>query len=304
MAVEYLARQKALAAPEVQNDDELKATGTKELAAAKEQLEKALKRAYQHVAYLAQPDPDGDRYLDQVTFDDEHSSPHSTARSSGRAWPSATRSSTPASSPPRHSCTTCATSDYGRTLSDIRAAFYSAPRLPLLVRRRPRPAAGDLRRRQRGPRRDRRRRGVPVAVTAPAQVNLSSTGLRLAKPQPAEPVPSPGTGGGDNETTGGHDQTPSGGGVNDTPGSPGAPTAPTPAATERQITFSFTQNLLANQSSADDLANAFKTLYTALDERNISYLQATVQMVGDAKTVDGLKSLLDQVGIHANVKDM
>jgi hypothetical protein len=73
MAVEYLARKKTLAAPEIQADDELKATGTKELTAAKEQLEKAIKRAYQHVAYLAQPDPEGERQLEQVTFDDEHS---------------------------------------------------------------------------------------------------------------------------------------------------------------------------------------------------------------------------------------
>lgn len=115
---------------------------------------------------------------------------------------------------------------------------------------------------------------------------------------------SPGPAGVGTETTGGHEQPPSGGGGNDTPGSPGAPTPPPPAATERQISFSFTQNLLANQSSADDLANAFKTLYTALDERNISYLQATLQMVGDATTVDALKAVLDQIGIQANVKDM
>src|SRR5664279_5064613 len=72
MAVEYLARHKALAAPEVQNDAELKQIGTKDLADAKVKFEAHLKRAYQHVAYLAQPDPDGERFLDQVTFDDEH----------------------------------------------------------------------------------------------------------------------------------------------------------------------------------------------------------------------------------------
>ncbi|MFE0536388.1 hypothetical protein ACFW20_20445 [Streptomyces nigra] len=74
--------------------------------------------------------------------------------------------------------------DYGKTLSDIRAAFYSAPRLPLLY-------GGD---------RDLQQAiydavsqglisivdgaGTEVAVTAPGQVNLSSTGLRLARPQP------------------------------------------------------------------------------------------------------------------------
>ena len=55
---------------------------------------------------------------------------------------------------------------------------------------------------------------------------------------------------------------------------------------------------------ADDLANAFKTLYTALDERKSATCKATLQMVGAATTVDALKALLDQVGIQANVKDM
>lgn len=74
--------------------------------------------------------------------------------------------------------------DYGKTLSDIRAAFYSAPRLPL-------PYHGD---------RDLQQAiydavhevllsvvdaaGTEVAVTAPGQVNLTGTGLRIAKPPP------------------------------------------------------------------------------------------------------------------------
>jgi len=303
MAVEFIARQKALTAPEVQNDADLKQMGTKDLADAKVKFETHLKRAYQHVAYLAQPDPDGDRFLDQVTFDDEHSS----ALDGTIVWKSLAERDKVFDNgqfTARALVHNLRDIDYGKTLSDIRAAFYSAPRLPLLYN-------GD---------RDLQQAiydavsadlvaivdgaGVSVAVTAAAQVNLSSTGLRLAKPQPKEPAPSPGTGGGETETTGGHEQTPSGGGDNDTPGSPGAPTPSTPVATERPITFSFTQNLLANQSSADDLANAFKTLYTALDERNISYLQATLQMVGDATTTNALKALLDQIGIQAAIKDM
>jgi hypothetical protein len=241
--------------------------------------------------------------LDQVTFDDEHSS----ALDGTIVWKSLAERDKVFDNgqfTARALVHNLRETDYGKTLSDIRAAFYSAPRLPLLYNgdRDLQQAiydavSGDLVAIVDGA-------GVSVAVTAAAQVNLSSTGLRLAKPQPAEPVPSQGAGGGGTETTGGHEQPPGGGGVNDTPGSPGAPAPPTPAATERQINFSFTQNLLANQSSADDLANAFKTLYTALDERNISYLQATLQMVGDATTVDALKALLDQIGIQANVKDM
>lgn len=303
MAVEYIARQKALAAPEVQNDAELKQTGTKDLADSKAKFEAHLKRAYQHVAYLAQPDPDADRFLDQVTFDDEHSS----ALDGTIVWKSlAERDKVfdDGQFTARALVHNLRDGDYGRTLADIRAAFYSAPRLPLLYN-------GD---------RDLQQAiydavsadlvaiidgvGVPVAVTAATQVNLSSTGLRLAKPQSMDQVPAAGTGSEESGNTEGHQPSPSGAAVDDTPVSPGNPAPPTPAATERQINFSFTQNLLANQSSADDLANAFKTLYTALDERNISYLQGTLQMVGAATTVDALKALLDQVGIQANVKDM
>lgn len=68
-ATEYIARQKALAAPEVQLDEELKAVGTKELATAREQLIKNLRRAYQHIVFLGQPDPDAERSLEQITFD-------------------------------------------------------------------------------------------------------------------------------------------------------------------------------------------------------------------------------------------
>lgn len=126
LAVEYLARQKALAAPEVQNDDELKATGTKELTTARQQLEKAIKRAYQHVVYLAQPDPDGERYLDQLTFDEDNL----TALDGTMVWKGlADRDKVFdagqfGARPLLHNLRD---QDYGKTLSDIRAAFYSAP---------------------------------------------------------------------------------------------------------------------------------------------------------------------------------
>jgi hypothetical protein len=42
---------------------------------------------------------------------------------------------------------------------------------------------------------------------------------------------------------------------------------------EKQVAFSFTSNLLANPDNADTFAALFKTLYMALDERQISYLQ-------------------------------
>lgn len=301
MAVEFLARQKALAAPEVQNDAELKQAGTKDLAESKIKFETQLKRAYQHVAYLAQPDPDGERFLDQVTFDDEHSS----ALDGTIVWKALAEKSKVFDNgqfSARALVHNLRDSDYGRTLADIRAAFYSAPRLPLLYN-------GE---------RDLQHAiydavtgglvdivdgsGVAVAVTAAGQVNLSSTGLRLAKSQPTAPKPT------DDDTLlrdWGHPLSPTTVSTPTTPERTTTVSTPSsPSALERQISFSLTQNLLANQASADDLANAFKTLYTALDERSISYLQATMQLVGDAASVDALKALLDHIGIQGIVKDM
>jgi hypothetical protein len=210
VAVEYLARRKALDAPEVQNDQELKAAGTRELAAAKEQLEKATRRAYQHVCYLAQPDPEGERYLDQLSFEDEQSS----ALDGTMVWKALAERDKALDAGQfgtKALLHHLREGDYGRSLSDIRAAFYNAPRMPLLY-------GGD---------RDLQQAiydavvdglldvvdgsGSSVAVTAPGQVNLASTGLRLAepapKPEPGEEDLPPEEGGGQNI-----DRRPTGGG--------------------------------------------------------------------------------------------
>lgn len=102
-----------------------------ELTGAKEQLEKAVKRAYQHVAFLAQPDPDGERGLDQVTFDDEHS----TSLDGTIVWKALAERDKVFDAGAFNAKAlvhNLRDGDYGRTLSDLRAAFYSAPRLPLL----------------------------------------------------------------------------------------------------------------------------------------------------------------------------
>lgn len=313
VATEYLARQKALAAPEVQADEELKATGTLELRTAKDQLEKALKRAYQHVAFLAQPDPDGDRYLDQLTFDDDNF----TALDGTIVWKGLAARDKVFDSGQFNSKAllhNLRDQDYGRTLSDIRAAFYSAPRLPLLY-------AGD---------RDLQQAiydavreglltvvggaGTEVAVTAPNQINLVSTGLRLAKPQSATCAQcgqaahegdcptgqataadrpagfAPGTG----------TQGPTAG---DKP-TPAPEDGAEPPARDKQVAFSFTSNLLASEDSSDGFAALFRDFYMALDERQISYLQGTIQLVVRAEAAEHMQDRLNQLGIKVTSKEL
>lgn len=313
MAVEYLARQRALAAPEIQNDDELKAVGTKELSEAKQQLEKSIKRAYQHVVFLAQPDPNGERYLDQLTFDEENL----TALDGTSVWKGlASRDKVfdAGQFSAKALLHNLRDQDYGKTLSDIRAAFYSAPRLPLLY-------GGD---------RDLQQAiydavnqgllsivdgaGAEVAVTAPSQVNLSSTGLRLAKPlskvcagcgesahegeceKKADPKSDRATG----DISGSSDISDS----SDSVSLGGNGASDHSAAKDQQVAFSFTSNLLASAEDADKYAALFRAFYMSLDERQISYLQGTIQMVLQAEAAEQLREQLHQLGINAAFKDI
>ena len=313
LAAEYLARSKALAAPEVQADEDLKATGTRELKAAREQLEKSLRRAYQHVAFLVQPDPDGERYLDQHTFDDDTL----TALNGTMVWKALAEKDKVFDVSQFNAQAllhNLREQDYGKTLSDLRAAFYSAPRLPLLY-------GGDQDLRQAiydavsikklsivdgG--------GTEVAVTAPGQVNLTSTGLRVARPQPvacpschqaAHVGPCPGsTGGSGGSSTGGSDPTQEGGGGNSTSGATTAGTdGPRPPA-DKQINLSFTSNLLASPDAADRFAALFKALYMALDERQMSYLQGTLNLVVESDAAEQLRVVFDELRISATFRDL
>ncbi len=317
VAAEYLARSKALAAPEVQADDELKATGNKELAAAKDQLEKALKRAYQHVAYVAQPDPDGDRYLDQLTFDDDTL----TALNGTIVWKGlADRDKVfDAGQFGSHALLhNLREQDYGKTLSDIRAAFYSAPRLPLLYE-----SDRDLQQAiydavSQGLLRIVDAAGTAVEVTTPGQVNLTSTALRIAAPSPTPASEGDGAAsdGGQGEAhAGGSGSTTAAGtagaGATATAAGTGAAAGAgaggqaTPAASaDRQVAFSFTSNLLAGAETADGFAALFRAFYMALDERQISYLQGTLQLVANSSVVDQIQPLLNDLGITVTIKEL
>src|SRR5207245_10194232 len=143
--------------------------------------------------------------------------------------------------------------------------------------------------------------GTDVAVTAPGQVNLTSAGLRLAKPAPQTcpdcgrpthtgPCPTAVVDGATSTETGsetiGGAQGPGATGPDDGP--TGDPDNKTPAVKEKQVAFSFTSNLLASPDNADTFAALFKTLYMALDERQISYLLGTLQLVVDASVASEL----------------
>jgi Protein of unknown function (DUF499) len=316
LAVDYLAKQRALAAPEVQNDNELRETGASELEAARDQLTKTVKRAYRHVVYVVQPDQDGERYLDQLTFDGENE----TALNGTLVWKGlAERDKVFGQGEfgARALLHNLRDQDYGRTLSDVRTAFYSAPRLPLLY-------SGDSDLQQaihdavsQGLLTIVDGAGAEVAVTAPGQVNLLSAGLRLARPQPQVcptcsqsahegecpavadiadrgDVHSGGIGSGSRVGSGGRESTAATADVD----------ASQTVARERQVAFSFTSNLLDSSENADRLAALFRAFYIALDERQINYMQGTIQLIMQAKAAGQIQQELNEMGIGATFREI
>ena len=297
VATEYVARERALQAPEVQADEDLKSTGTRELAEARDKLERAVKRAFQHVAYLAQPDPDLERRLEVVTFDDENQ----TSLDGTQVWKALVSSEKAFDSgqfTARALVHNLRASDYGRPLAEIRDSFFNTPRLPLLHS-----GERDLQQAiheavQEGLINVTDGDGTPVAVTQAGQVNLGSTTLRLSLPEP-ESVDTDGEGTGSvGSTSGGRGDTTSQGG--DGPGSSGGDSQ---QPTEKFLTFPLVGSLLEAGDKADALASLFLALYQAVDEQKASYAAGTLQFVLDAEVAERIAQQARNLGLHVTIRD-
>jgi DNA-binding SARP family transcriptional activator len=68
--------------------------------------------------------------------------------------------------------------------------------------------------------------------------------------------------------------------------------------------FSFTNNLLGDAANSDNFAVLFKAFYMALDERKISYIQATINLVASPDSAEEIKEHLDRLGVTAIIKNM
>lgn len=295
IATEFLARERVLEAPEVQADELLRDKARENRNEAKKRMETALKRAYQHVVYLSQPDLDSDRELGQITFDDDAQSSldgalvwkalvaHEKAYDQGDFTAKALL----------HQLRDV---DYGRPLSEIRDAFWQTPRLPLLhtgeaelrhaiydaVR------AGDLR--------VVTRDGTDVAVTGPNEINLQSQSLVLAKPVPAEPDPTP------NDDESDDPKPPPGPGP--TPADPEKkPPHPTRAEKEQEVSLSILKRFEGEDEAIDNTAALLRLLYEAIEANGSSYLHGTLRVIVDSAWAEQIAEAAKSAGITAVVRD-
>lgn len=293
LVVEYLAWERALEAPEVSGDDGLKEQALAKRTEARKQLEIGLKRAYQHLVFLAQPDPDGDRFRDEITFDSDALS----ALDGTHVWKALVgkqKALDTGQLSVKALLHNLRSSDFGRPLSEIRDSFWQAPRLPLLPG-----GETDLRQAIYDAVRESELcivdgAGEEVAVTGVGEINLSSTALRLAKPEAV---------GDQHVASAGNDAA----GTSEVPGTYSGATGgdggtEATAAAEKVVSFTIMKPL-SDPDISDKVAQVFVKLYEIVDQGSASHVQGSVQVVVAADAAPALIARAEELGISVSVRD-
>lgn len=300
IAVEYLAWDRVLGAPEIETDDTLRAQAEAERSEARARLQKALRRAYQHVAYLSQPDPDAPRHLAQVTFDDDSQ----TSLDGGLVWKRLVESEKAFDTgqfTAKALLHQLRDSDYGRPLSELRDSFWQAPRLPLLH-----DGEADIRRALYQAVLDDQLRitlrdGSPVVVTGANEINLASSTLTISRPTDPELTAEPEV-----------ERSPAASVDDDKSSSAADGCGPTPASTvrdepggsqpsEKQVTLTVIQKL--DDSTIDGTAALLRRIYEIIERGDSSYLQGQLRVIVRSQHAAELQALARAAGINAAVQD-
>ena len=295
-ATDYAARQKVLAGPEIETDQDMAARAGTERDQARGRLDDAIKRAFQSVLYLTQPDPMADRSVTQRSLE------HGTLDGSV-IWDElaeAQKTFRPGTFDATALLHNLRDSDYQRPLGEVRDAFWNTPRLSLL------PADGsDLRRAIfQAVREDKlrivRAGGETVVVNDLTGINFNAPTYRLAKPgkEPASPG-APGEGRQGKGDSHGEGQQQRHGPAPQPPGQNGD--EPSPA--EQVFAFSVMKNLVGEPDATDNLAQLFRRLFDLLDRGSISYLQGTLQVQLPSAQAQEIAELAKSMGIAITIRD-
>jgi hypothetical protein len=296
-ATDYAARQKVLAGPEIETDQEMAARAATELGQARARLDDAIQRAFQYALYLTQPDPMADRSATQRSL--EHGTLDGTVIWNELA--EAQKTFRPGTFDATALLHNLRDSDYQRPLAEVRDAFWNTPRLSLL------PADGsDLRRAifqavHEDKLRIVRAGGETVVVNDLTGINYNAPTYRLAKPKPAKPekeLSSPGAPGKGQQGRGdGH-----GDGQRSAAHPPGGDDDLSSPA-EQVFAFSVMKNLASEPNATDNLAQLFRRLFDLLDRGSISYLQGTLQVQLPSAQAQEIAELARSMGIAITIRD-
>jgi hypothetical protein len=73
---------------------------------------------------------------------------------------------------------------------------------------------------------------------------------------------------------------------------------------ERHLSLSPTRNLLSNDDDADNLVALLRSIYVAIDERHVSYLQATMNLLVSEETAQTLIDKASELGISITQREV
>jgi len=311
VAADYLACGRVLEGPEVLEDSDMLMQATSQHDEIRSRLDETIRRAFQHLLYLAQPDPTVEREVAQLNLE------QSTL--SGAAVWEALASAQKVFRPGDFTSTALLhnlrDSDYQRPLSEVRDGFWNTPRLGLLAG-----GVSDLRQAiyaavKEGNLRIVRAGNEAVLVTAPTEINFNAPSYRLAKPLPKPPESDPthpgaATKTGTDPRYGSHgaagSRMPADGATVGSNSAGGSTTEPDDAGhqtIEQRLAFTVMKNLVSEPAAADKLAQVFRRLYDFLDRGSVTYLSATLQASMPALQAQEFAELAQNLGVNVTIRD-
>lgn len=306
VAADYLAYERVMDGPEVQDDADMMRKAATQHDDILSRLDETVRRAFQHVLYLAQPDPTVERTVAQLNLEKDTLYGDVV----WEALAAAQKAFRPGDFTSTALLYNLRDSDYQRPLSEVRDAFWNSPRLGLLPG-----GVSDLRQAiyqavQDGELRIVRAGDEPVAVTAPTEINFNAPSYRLAKPLPKPAEPS------ESEQDGASTKTGTDGTVSPRTSARGATATGAGAAasktkldnggqstTEQRVAFTVMKNLVSEPDAADKLAQLFRRLFDILDRGSVTYLSATLQAHLPAPQAKEIAELAQSLGINVTIRD-
>lgn len=287
-AADYLAYERVLDGPEVESDDDLHAKATEQRDKSRKRLDEYVSRGFQHVLFLAQPDPAVEREVEQRNLEEgtlDGTKIWDLLAQVQKAFPKDKFTG-------RALLHNLRENDYGRPLPEIRDAFWNTPRLALLpageadlkIAIHEAVVAGELR--------IIRAADEDVVVDDPANINLNAPTYRLAKSGP-KPTKAPKPGKSAPLTKKAPTEGGSGSGEPDDQTGPG----------EQILGFTAMKNLTTDPDASELLAQVFRRLFDALDRRSMSYVQFTIQAHMPPEQVEEIRHLVGELGIPVNVRN-
>ena len=285
----YLAWLRVSEMNEVRSDPELADKAVEERNEAKRNMETAIRRAFQHVVYLASAE--GDQRVEKIrTFEHENQS----ALNGVSVWKelvNAAKAFDAGAFGAQALLHNLTESDYNKPLDEVRDLFWNSPRMPLLPG-----ADGDLKRAifeavTSGKIALVGSDGIERHVSTPDEIGVGQASLHLEKPRPKGAQPEP------NGDAGG----PSGGSGPGDP-APKPPAGPSGVAgSESDLTFT----LMASLASEDQRFSVFQLLNAvakSIDDGSVSYSKVSVSLVIDSAEAKRIEDLAKAANTTATIK--